>query len=205
MTDSRQFVRSLTATLEHLDDGRRALLAPSPGLWRDAPPAGALIRAGSEIGQLEVLGVLHRVYAPDDSDAVGIVSPELQRPLARAPVDYGARLLILDSQALGGGALVGLAADPSSEAAGEGALVFRSPSSGRFYQRPAPDKPNFVEVGQIIERGQTLGLLEVMKTFTRINYDDPKLPARAKIVAIVAGDQSELGRGDPILRLERVD
>jgi acetyl-CoA carboxylase biotin carboxyl carrier protein len=59
-----------------------------------------------------------------------------------------------------------------------------------------------VEVGQILERGQTIGLLEVMKTFTRINYDDAKLPARAKVAAILAVDQGDLGRGDPILELE---
>ena len=81
-------------------------------------------------------------------------------------------------------------------------MLFTSPSSGRFYHRAAPDKPAFVSVGQILERGQTIGLLEVMKTFTRINYDDPKLPVRAKVVAILAGDQADLARGDVILRLE---
>ena len=201
MTDSRQFVPELTATLEILDDGRRVLLAPSPGLWREPPPIGALIRAGSELGELEILGVLHCLRAPEG--AVGIVSAELERPLARSPVDYGAPLLVLDAEILGGA--IAEAAGPEAAEGASGALVFRSPSSGRFYQRPAPDKPSFVEVGQTIERGQTIGLLEVMKTFTRINYDDPKLPAPAKVVAIVAGDQSEIGRGDPILQLERVN
>jgi acetyl-CoA carboxylase biotin carboxyl carrier protein len=41
-----------------------------------------------------------------------------------------------------------------------------------------------------------------MKTFTRVNYDDVKLPARARVVAILALDQGDLGRGDPILELE---
>src|SRR5690606_3181477 len=112
--------------------------------------------------------------------------------LTRRPVDYGTELLTLDPEALGGA----LAAEASKASAAplsaDGMLLFTAPSSGRFYQRPAPDKPPFVEVGQIIERGHTLGLLEVMKTFTRIYYDDPKLPARAKVVAIVAADQADL-------------
>lgn len=202
MTDSRQFVPELTAILERLDDGREALLAPSPGLWRDRPELGALIRPGDEIGALEILDVLHRLRAPEG--AVGVVTQELAGERARAPVDYGARLLILDAEALGGG-LADAGATAAAASSSDGALVFCSPSSGRFYQRPAPDKANFVEIGQIIERGQTIGLLEVMKTFTRINYDDPKLPARARIAAIVAADQAELGRGDTILQLERVD
>jgi acetyl-CoA carboxylase biotin carboxyl carrier protein len=57
----------------------------------------------------------------------------------------------------------------------------------------------------VIERGQTIGLLEVMKTFTRINYDNPKLPARARILAVVAADQADLDRGDVILQLEAAD
>ena len=41
-----------------------------------------------------------------------------------------------------------------------------------------------------------------MKTFTRINYDDAKLPARAKVVKIAAADQADVGRGEVLLELE---
>jgi acetyl-CoA carboxylase biotin carboxyl carrier protein len=200
MTDSRQFVPELTADLDRQDDGRTALLAPSPGLWRERPVLGSLVRSGDMIGWLEILGVAHRLRAPDG--AIGIVIDEGPRAeLARRDVDYGAHLLTLDPEAVGG-AIAAEATASSASLAADSSLVFKSPSSGRFYQRPAPDKPAFVEVGQILERGQTIGLLEVMKTFTRLNYDNPKLPARAKVVAIVAADQSDLAAGDVILQLE---
>jgi acetyl-CoA carboxylase biotin carboxyl carrier protein len=199
MPDSRSFVPELVAILERLDGGRVELRAPSPGLWRGAS-VGALIRPDDEIGALEILGVEHRVLAP--AGALGVVlAGKHESELTRRPVDYGASLLLLDPDALGAAAIapeqrVGAAVG------GAGKLLFVSPSSGRFYQRAAPDRPAFVEPGQILERGQTIGLLEVMKTFTRINYDDPKLPARAKVVALLAIDQGDLGRGDPILELE---
>ena len=200
MTDSRHFVLELTAELDRLDDGRTRLLAPSPGSWRERPVLGSLVRPGDEIGWIEILGVAHRLRAPQG--AVGIVVDDGPRAeLARRGVDYGAPLMTLDPEALGGTLAAEVAASSAPHAA-DGSLLFVAPSSGRFYQRPAPDKPAFVEVGQVIERGQTIGLLEVMKTFTRITYDDPKLPARAKILAILAADQADLGSGDAILQLE---
>lgn len=206
MSDSRSFVPELLALLERRDQGRVELLAPSPGLWRDAPSIGALIRPGDAIGSLEILGIEHRLRAPEG--ALGIVlEGEHASELTRRPVDTGAPLLLLDPDALsrsGGPAAIDSEQRAGTEPGREGKLVFVSPSSGRFYQRPAPDRPAFVELGQILERGQTIGLLEVMKTFTRINYDDPKLPARARVVAMLAIDQGDLGRGDPILELEAV-
>jgi len=203
MSDSRHFVPELTADLDRLADGRAALLAPSPGLWRDAPALGSLVRPGDQLGSVEILGVAHRLLAPEG--AIGIVVEEgPHAELAGRTIDYGARLLTVDPEALGG-ALVADATASAAAVAADGSLLFTAPSSGRFYQRPAPDKPNFIAVGEVIERGQTVGLLEVMKTFTRINFDDPKLPARVKVVAIVAGDQADLAFGDVILRVEAVD
>ncbi len=204
MTDSRQFVPELTVRSRPREGGGLSLLAPSPGLWRGAPARGALVRPGDVVGVLEVLGVCHRLRAPEG--AVGVVI-EVDARLARRPVGYGEVLLGLDPEALGTdlSADVGLGGPESASLLdADGTLVFVAPTSGRFYLRPAPDKPAFVSLGQIVERGQTLGLLEVMKTFTRINYDDPQLPAPAKVVAILAEDQADLGRGDPILRLEPV-
>jgi acetyl-CoA carboxylase biotin carboxyl carrier protein len=202
MSDSRSFVPELIAILERLDAGRVELLAPSPGLWRDAPSVGALIRPGDAIGSLEILGVEHRLRAPDGALGVVLVG-EHDSDLTRRPVDHGAPLLLLDPNALGAG-VTAAAQQVAGEAGQEGKLLFRSPSSGRFYSRAAPDRPPFVEPGQILERGHTIGLLEVMKTFTRINYEDPKLPARARVIAILAIDQADLGRGDALLELEGV-
>ena len=50
--------------------------------------------------------------------------------------------------------------------------------------------------------GQTVALLEVMKTFHRVAYGGDGLPERAKDVAIVPAEESDLAGGDAILTLE---
>lgn len=46
-----------------------------------------------------------------------------------------------------------------------------SPLPGVFYVAPAPDKPPYVNVGDTVEVGQTIGLVEVMKQFTEIKSE----------------------------------
>jgi acetyl-CoA carboxylase biotin carboxyl carrier protein len=174
------------------------LRAPTVGLWRPAVP-GSVLEPGTRIGAIEVLGVLHGVVVPQG--AAGVVV-EADHRLGETPVGHGDVLLVLDPEgAVGPRAGVG-AAGSATAAAAAGDLVFESPLSGRFYAKPAPDKAPFVSAGDIVSTGQTVGLLEVMKTFNRITYGGPGLPERARIVEIAAGDEADLDAGDPILRLE---
>jgi acetyl-CoA carboxylase biotin carboxyl carrier protein len=59
-----------------------------------------------------------------------------------------------------------------------------------------------VAVGDVITAGQTVGLLEVMKTFNRVTYGDGDGPDRARVRAIRPGDGDDLAGGDVILELE---
>lgn len=47
----------------------------------------------------------------------------------------------------------------------------QSPFPGVFYRKPAPDKPNLVEVGDTVVTGQTIGVIEIMKQFNEIKSD----------------------------------
>ncbi|MCT2182789.1 acetyl-CoA carboxylase [Brevibacterium casei] len=46
-----------------------------------------------------------------------------------------------------------------------------SPLPGVFYRKPAPGKDDFVEVGDSVEVGQTIGIVEIMKQFTEVKAD----------------------------------
>jgi acetyl-CoA carboxylase biotin carboxyl carrier protein len=46
-----------------------------------------------------------------------------------------------------------------------------SPLPGIFYRKPGPDKPPFVNEGDAVTVGQTLGIVEIMKQFTEIQSD----------------------------------
>jgi acetyl-CoA carboxylase biotin carboxyl carrier protein len=46
-----------------------------------------------------------------------------------------------------------------------------SPLPGVFYRRPGPGKDPFIEVGDRVEQGQAVGVVEIMKQFTEIQSD----------------------------------
>ncbi|NNE20188.1 MAG: hypothetical protein HKN10_17100 [Myxococcales bacterium] len=92
-------------------------------------------------------------------------------------------------------------ADSSETVDRENALAFTAPMSGRFYGRPSPSEAPFVSAGDIVQRGQTLGLLEVMKTFNRLVYQGDHLPDAAKVEKVVPNEGDDVVRGDVILAL----
>ena len=47
----------------------------------------------------------------------------------------------------------------------------KSPIVGPFYRKPAPDKPPFVEVGDHVEKGQVVCIVEAMKMMNEIKSD----------------------------------
>lgn len=196
MTNSRKHGLTVTCGLEQGKDGASRLLSPQPGLFRHAARAGARIGPGDIVGELEVLGRIYTVLAPAKTQGT-VLESERDRP-ARRPVDFGQTLLDLGRATVAGEAAQ---AEEAGEATAD--LVFRSPSAGRYYARPAPGEPPFVEAGGVVEEGQTVALLEVMKTFNRITYRaEGGLPARAKVVRVVPDNESDIGSGDVILELE---
>jgi acetyl-CoA carboxylase biotin carboxyl carrier protein len=49
--------------------------------------------------------------------------------------------------------------------------VVKSPMIGTFYRTPAPDKPNFVNVGDEVKQGQVICIIEAMKLFNEIESE----------------------------------
>ncbi len=55
-----------------------------------------------------------------------------------------------------------------------------SPMVGVFYRAPSPNDPNFIEIGDRIERGQTIGLVEAMKVFNEITAESAGIVAQIR-------------------------
>lgn len=68
---------------------------------------------------------------------------------------------------------------------------------GVFYRRPAPENPAYVEDGEPISAGQTIALIEVMKTFNEV-----KAEASGIVGAFLVEDGDEVDVGQDIVRLE---
>ena len=204
--DTRLSPPVLRARLAAGPDGHQHLLAPAVGLFRGALAPGELALPDQPIGVLEILGVAHHVLAP--AGAGGLVLGEDTRVLAptRVPVGFDDLLLALDPDAT---AAAAAAASSSAAVAGAatatGATVFCAPTSGRFYGRAGPGKPVFVSVGAILEHGQTVGLIEVMKTFSRVLYGGDRLPVPARVLRLLVADETDISQGDPLLEVEPLE
>jgi acetyl-CoA carboxylase carboxyltransferase component/biotin carboxyl carrier protein len=68
-----------------------------------------------------------------------------------------------------------------------------SPMEGTLWHRAAPTKPAFVEIGAAVSAGETLALVEVMKTFTPVRAD-----AAGTLVAWARQDGEAVAAGDVI-------
>jgi acetyl-CoA carboxylase biotin carboxyl carrier protein len=180
--------------------GRIELRSPGVGEWREGPERGRLIGPGAPLGRLEVLGRLWPLGAPEGARGV-VVETGGEGELARRPVGHDDLLLGLDPDACGAVAAL-VAPEVGAEAASGSGLALRAASCGRFYLRPAPDKEPYVRPGDLIETGAVVGLLEVMKTFSRLVYAGPGLPPRARVTRVAPADGDDLGPGDVILELE---
>ena len=62
-------------------------------------------------------------------------------------------------------------AAPSEAKADEGLQIVRSPIVGTFYEAPSPGSPPFVKVGDQLEVGQVLCIVEAMKLMNEIECD----------------------------------
>ena len=72
-----------------------------------------------------------------------------------------------------------------------------SPMVGTYYRKPAPDAPNFVEVGSTVSEGETICIIEAMKVMNEI-----KAERAGTICAIVAEDCTPVQFGDVLFRIK---
>ena len=77
--------------------------------------------------------------------------------------------------------------------------TINSPIVGTFYRKSSPEAPPFVEVGTVVDKGQTVCLVEAMKLFNEIEAD-----FRCKIVEIIKDDASPVEFGEPLFKVERL-
>lgn len=172
------------------------LLAPTVGVFTSAVAEGEIVSAGQRVGTIETLGVRWALTVP--AGVAGRVTRRAGGGRSRVPVDYGATLLTVSKASLG----PVVAAAPSARGDTSAALAFVAPMSGRFYSRPSPSDAPYISAGDTVQRGQTVGLLEVMKTFNRLVYQGDALPEQATVESIVPGEGDDVVRGDVILLLK---
>ena len=73
-----------------------------------------------------------------------------------------------------------------------------SPMVGTFYRKPAPDKEPFIEVGQMIKKGETVCIIEAMKMMNQV-----KSEFDGKVISINIGDGEPVEFGQELISIEK--
>ncbi|PSV24327.1 acetyl-CoA carboxylase biotin carboxyl carrier protein [Photobacterium sp. GB-56] len=111
-----------------------------------------------------------------------MAAPMAQQPMPTAPVEAPAAAPVAATEA------------PAPVASGHSVL---SPMVGTFYRSPSPEAKSFVEVGQSVNIGDTLCIVEAMKMMNQIQADKA-----GKVVAILAEDGDAIEFDQPLIIIE---
>lgn len=172
-------VRSAT-----LDDD--TLRSPAVGRWEPLVDLGAPLQPGRVLGRLRRAGTVSELVAPGGVGGVVVeVAPA-------GPVEFGTALLRSGEGELG---LVVAPRAASAEAdAPEGVAVVRADTDGTYYRRPSPSEPPFVVEGQEVSAHDTIGLVEVMKTFNPV-----RAPLDGRVEKLLVQDGQGVEAGQPLV------
>jgi len=76
-------------------------------------------------------------------------------------------------------------------------ITVKSPIIGTFYRKPSPDKPVFIEVGDVIKEGDTVCVIEAMKLFNEIESE-----VSGKIIKVLVDDSSPVEFDQPLFLVD---
>ncbi|MBT8258437.1 MAG: acetyl-CoA carboxylase biotin carboxyl carrier protein [Bacteroidia bacterium] len=96
------------------------------------------------------------------------------------------------------------AAEPSAAASGKEIaaddskyVTIKSPIIGTFYRKPSPDKPPFIEVGDMVSEGDVLCVIEAMKLFNEIESE-----VSGKIIKVLVDDSTPVEFDQPLFLVD---
>ncbi len=141
----------------------------------------------NELSEIEV----KRELAEDD-----VLNVRVARQLQAAPMVATAPMAVAAAPAA---AVPAAAAAPAPVAEDPTQLVgaVNSPMVGTAYLSAEPGAPAFVKIGDTVKEGQTLLIVEAMKTMNQI-----PAPKSGKVTRILVDDGAPVEFGDPLVVLE---
>jgi acetyl-CoA carboxylase biotin carboxyl carrier protein len=75
--------------------------------------------------------------------------------------------------------------------------TIHAPLPGVFYRRPAPDQPPYKKEGDTVAVGDTIGLIEVMKTFTPVVAEEA-----GRVLKFLVENEEAIMAGQPLLEID---
>ena len=96
-------------------------------------------------------------------------------------------------------AAVAVAAAPAAEEAVPAGEFLKAPLVGTYYAAPSPEEAPYVQVGDRVDKGQTVCLIEAMKTMNEI-----PAPCDLVVEEILADNGSLVAFDAPLIRYRHV-
>ncbi len=125
----------------------------------------------------------------------GDLKIKVKREVAAAPIQYAAAPAPV-AHAAPAAAPVSMPSDPATIVARSGEEV-KSPMVGTAYLQPAPGSDPFIKAGDKVKKGQTLLIVEAMKTMNPI-----QAPRDGVVAEILVGDAQPVEFGEALVVLE---
>lgn len=146
---------------------------------------------------------LAEILKETDLTEIEVERDELRIRVARelfaapAPVQYAAAPMAAPAPAAAPAAApASMPSDPATIVARSGEEV-KSPMVGTAYLQASPEAPPFVQPGDKVKKGQTLLIVEAMKTMNPIQS-----PRDGVVQEILVGDAQPVEFGEPLVVLE---
>ena len=157
--------------------------------------------SGSEIDTKLVRG-LADILKDTDQTEIEVERGDLKIRVARggammaAPMQYAPAPMAAPTAPAPAAAPAAMPSDPATIVARSGEEV-KSPMVGTVYLSPAPGADAFIKVGDTVKKGQTLLIVEAMKTMNPIQS-----PRDGVVSDILVGDAQPVEFGEPLVLLE---
>lgn len=161
---------------------------------KKAPPAKPKSQPPAQSGELALIRDL-----ADLLNATGLSEIELEQRGVRVRVSRGGTVFASAAHNHVPAAPPAPAPAPAAQPAAPivPADAVKSPMVGTIYRAPQPNAPNFVEVGTEVKAGQTLLIIEAMKTMNQI-----PAPRAGKVTQIYVQNGSPVEYGEALVLIE---
>lgn len=145
----------------------------------------------SEVTEVEIEKDGFKLSIKTDKQLVA-QAPVYQAVVAAAPAPVAAQAPVAPA--------VQPAAAPTAQPADSNEakyVTIKSPMIGTFYRSSGPDKDAFVKVGDAVEKGQVICIIEAMKLFNEIESD-----VKGKIVKVLVDNASPVEYDQPLFLVD---
>jgi len=151
---------------------------------------------GSEVGELDLTENGLRIAIKRQLEAPVIAQMVAAPTVASAPLRRPAHGSRRGARRSSSGRAHEVAGGAPTENLG---VAIAAPLTGVYYSSPSPASPPFIQIGDTVQAGQVVCIVEAMKVFNEI-----KAEVSGVVSAMIASNGQLVQKGDPLIRVKPI-